>query len=300
MNSPTTFSAMPCFTILLIVFAAVFIGVMIGRRIHGRRVSVPSCGKCGYQVEGLEALRCPECGNDLRIVGIKTPSAPRPIGPVASAIIWTILLPAPALIITNFVSRAVPRHHYLTMDITLGMPLSQAYQGVHISASGEQANGQWQPESLTLALQLADGSMSPKLVVNLPDWKYTVEGSDSSLESGLDNAVDQPSVLSWMATQGLDTNNIAIENEARSIIQQVQALAAGNSSASRSGFNSVSMGSSTRSMMPRWFGLVALTTWLIVWGVGLLVVTRYAKRIARRTLDNRRRFADPPVTRWPS
>ncbi len=278
MNSPVTPSIMPCFTILLIVFAAVFVGVMIGRRIHGRRVSVPSCGKCGYQVEGLEALRCPECGSDLRIAGINTPSAPRRIGPVAAVIIWTILLPAPALSITNFISRVVPRHHYLTKDITFGMPLSQGYQGVRISASGEQANGQWQSENITLALQLTDGSVSPKLVVNLPDWTYTIDGSDGLSESNVDDAVDHRSVLNWMVAQGLDPNDIAIENEARTIVQQLQALAAGNSSASRSGFSSVSMGSSTRSMMPGWYAPVVLTAWLIVWGGGMLLVARYATK----------------------
>ena len=29
-----------------------------------------SCGGCGYAVRGLEALNCPECGADLRKVGI--------------------------------------------------------------------------------------------------------------------------------------------------------------------------------------------------------------------------------------
>ena len=29
-----------------------------------------SCGGCGYAVRGLEALNCPECGGDLRQIGI--------------------------------------------------------------------------------------------------------------------------------------------------------------------------------------------------------------------------------------
>jgi hypothetical protein len=29
-----------------------------------------SCGKCGYQVRGISTLNCPECGADLREVGI--------------------------------------------------------------------------------------------------------------------------------------------------------------------------------------------------------------------------------------
>src|SRR5687768_8193859 len=30
----------------------------------------PRCGACGYIVRGIESLRCPECGSDLRAVGI--------------------------------------------------------------------------------------------------------------------------------------------------------------------------------------------------------------------------------------
>jgi hypothetical protein len=30
----------------------------------------PRCGACGYDTRGLTTLTCPECGSDLRIVGI--------------------------------------------------------------------------------------------------------------------------------------------------------------------------------------------------------------------------------------
>jgi class 3 adenylate cyclase len=35
------------------------------------------CGKCGYIVKGLTTLTCPECGSDLRDVGIISPDHPR-------------------------------------------------------------------------------------------------------------------------------------------------------------------------------------------------------------------------------
>jgi hypothetical protein len=37
------------------------------------RIRVPSCGACRYPVEGLSTFTCPECGADLRGVGILVP-----------------------------------------------------------------------------------------------------------------------------------------------------------------------------------------------------------------------------------
>lgn len=63
---------------LLLVAAGVWL--FLRRRSHGTRESV--CGKCGYVVSGLPTFTCPECGSDLRQVGIgrrrvQTPAASR-------------------------------------------------------------------------------------------------------------------------------------------------------------------------------------------------------------------------------
>ena len=41
----------------------------------GPKVAEPSCRACGYAVKGLPSFTCPECGSDLREVGIDTPGA---------------------------------------------------------------------------------------------------------------------------------------------------------------------------------------------------------------------------------
>ena|SRR5690242_16377075 len=41
-----------------------------------RRVEMPCCRACGYAVKGLPTFICPECGSDLREVGIATPGVP--------------------------------------------------------------------------------------------------------------------------------------------------------------------------------------------------------------------------------
>jgi len=60
----------------------------------------PSCGKCGYGVRGLPTLRCPECGSDLKEVGIR-PGAkriPHPLWLRTIALTFALGLPAAALL----------------------------------------------------------------------------------------------------------------------------------------------------------------------------------------------------------
>ena len=53
-----------------------------------------SCGACGYAVRGLEALNCPECGADLRTVGINRPKggAARTAGIVITIVTALLIL----------------------------------------------------------------------------------------------------------------------------------------------------------------------------------------------------------------
>jgi len=60
--------------ILLALIAAGITLIVLG--LVGRRPRLADggvCGQCGYSVKGLSALNCPECGSDLREVGIERP-----------------------------------------------------------------------------------------------------------------------------------------------------------------------------------------------------------------------------------
>jgi class 3 adenylate cyclase len=52
---------------------------MFARR-HASEADLPTCGHCGYAVTGLTTFICPECGRDLRVVGIVRAGAKRGIG----------------------------------------------------------------------------------------------------------------------------------------------------------------------------------------------------------------------------
>jgi hypothetical protein len=59
-----------------------------------------TCGNCGYCVRGIAGLVCPECGADLREVGIITPNLRHPVPRYVKAIFWSLALPLGALFLS--------------------------------------------------------------------------------------------------------------------------------------------------------------------------------------------------------
>jgi predicted Zn-ribbon and HTH transcriptional regulator len=55
-------------------FAGVMIETILRRRDRAARKGgnylYPECANCGYNVHGLPGSRCPECGSQLRAVGL--------------------------------------------------------------------------------------------------------------------------------------------------------------------------------------------------------------------------------------
>ena len=90
---------MGAFTPNLINFAivAALVGVVfwlvLALRGRGRRID-PACGHCGYRTQGLSSFICPECGSDLREVGIVTWQRPyRPMKIWQALALWLLLSP---------------------------------------------------------------------------------------------------------------------------------------------------------------------------------------------------------------
>jgi|GEM_PF-1875014 len=67
-----SFAALIPLLFLLVIVAGLIVGIVLWSKSGSRPGSGEmACGRCGYQVRGLEQLNCPECGADLREVGIR-------------------------------------------------------------------------------------------------------------------------------------------------------------------------------------------------------------------------------------
>lgn len=69
---------MPDGVIMLAIACAGLAALAISRRFRRNRVTEPCCAACRYPIKGLPAPTCPECGSDLRTVGVLYPQ-PMPV-----------------------------------------------------------------------------------------------------------------------------------------------------------------------------------------------------------------------------
>jgi len=97
----------------------------------------PRCGQCHYIVRGITSLTCPECGSDLREVGIdvgrRRPSGWGPV--VLIAIVWGVLIAIIAQMMWESARRHAPRTADLSYKVMLQKPASGQYLQLTIEGS---------------------------------------------------------------------------------------------------------------------------------------------------------------------
>jgi hypothetical protein len=109
-----------------------------------RKSTDPICGKCGYCVRGITSLICPECGSDLREVGIIPPGG-RGGFRLSRTVLWTFAFPVAAILISILMLNTVlPYAQKEKVDRTI---ICQApYLNLTIQVYGSQLL--WQPRAL--------------------------------------------------------------------------------------------------------------------------------------------------------
>ena len=98
----------------------------------------PACGRCGYFVTGLSGTVCPECGSDLRAVGILAPGDVRQASAVLKLAILALLLPLPVVIGWRIVRPVLPKRYQQMNFIRLEDPRSGEYRRIVIDAFGSR------------------------------------------------------------------------------------------------------------------------------------------------------------------
>ncbi len=215
----TGVDAIPCFLLTLTVGLIVMFVVILVLRKRGGHVGEPACGNCGYAVRGLPTFTCPECGEDLREVGIVTPGhagmSPTMRGAIL-VLLWTLVLPVPALILSTMVVHMTPQRGETRINHSLGNPSSKAYRGIEVQQRVVGSDTSVTSNSVTLTLLPAPGApirieIDP---VNLGYRYRTKSGEEVKADAGLDPG----KLLDWMSQAGIDRQNEQVKLEAAELL----------------------------------------------------------------------------------
>lgn len=167
----------------------------------------PACGKCGYCVRGIEGLTCPECGSDLREVGILTGPHRRPVAPWAYAALWTLALPVGALLISLLLMRTVLPFSRTTKVQRVMFFSAPPYLFTTVNVSG--ASREWQPALANRTpappqvLQLHDLPSGRSMQVDMKTGAYSYRkknGTTVQRSSGMNGGV----LADWLGTCGFN------------------------------------------------------------------------------------------------
>lgn len=102
----------------------------------------PRCGMCGYPVRGLPTFRCPECGNDLRMVGITVVGASAHLNRWQRIGCWTVLFAIAALPLWILARNLIPPR----TTVTWGLMAPRAAYDIKLVASSGWVPGRGQAE----------------------------------------------------------------------------------------------------------------------------------------------------------
>ncbi|MHC4991898.1 MAG: hypothetical protein ACYTGC_13055 [Planctomycetota bacterium] len=246
---------------------------------RGPRVRAPSCGGCGYAVAGLATLRCPECGADLREVGIRTPSPQRgrSVGWVA---IWTLGLLLTATLVSPALRRWVPRRYSTVTRIDVAPQRISSYEGVRAHLVGTGRAGRNRYHRASLQVLLAGNAFSEPMDVDLRDLTYRVRRPDGSWHHG-PGALDGRRLAGWMASMAGESSSAVLAAEAAAILDYLDgARKDGGVSVGRSpALANASVQTTTTAIALPWLSATITAGWLALWLLGgVLIAWRWRAR----------------------
>jgi hypothetical protein len=272
--------------IVILVFAGVFVGAQMAGRLR-KGPDHPACGKCGYNVTGLESMVCPECGSDLREVGIMTPSQrPRPVdlGPLLPMLVWTLLLTGLAVAISGALTTNAPYLRETRVQRVIFAQLSYLQTTIQVEEVGTVTSWGRRSEGKPTHLRLSTGTnRATQLDVDLRDKSYEYwnkGGQHIQRPSGYGaNAIAE-----WLNDAGFSTTDSRLLSRADDIVMLVDQIQTGPN-----GFVTLGKGPNepfgitahpafSFTYSTKWAALALLVFWVMIWIVGIVFIVKRSRR----------------------
>jgi hypothetical protein len=283
------FSAMTLLLLLIAVIGLVWLWVTVARQptVHGA-----TCGRCGYRVEGLEKMACPECGGDFRQVGITTPRH-KEIRPVRFIVLWTLLLGVPAAVMSATALRMGPRILRVTTDLTLASSVGTIPKlALRLRSRGMVGPGPGSRRAFGSTGVAVDQLLGPEgttttirfpVMSGVASRSSTAELSrtgDSSrsplslaLDSGSGSAVDVEKLETWLGSLTAGAAEVELAAEAAELAGLIDAYANQRPHTIRRLTLGSGVSSQSVSVTPLWYKLMLAAAGVGVYAAG---ITLYA------------------------
>jgi hypothetical protein len=185
----------------------------------------PSCGECGYCVRDLPTFVCPECGSDLRVVGIVNAGRWLRWERLRNFVIWSLALPIPAVFISFVLYQTVlPCQKIQLVRRIIFCQYPQLNTTLEVIKTGSQyVRGNAFNASTNVPLMLLNihsnghvNAMS-RLWVDLRTgaWNYDLNGGASVRGTG---GLGQQNLLDWLKTQGFNSSDPSVQKGAADIL----------------------------------------------------------------------------------
>lgn len=275
---------------MIVVLLVTTIGHGVGEawRMRGVSSSMPHCGKCKYIVHAVSSWRCPECGSDLRRVGILKQGDTLPFPQGARLLLWTTFVPGPAMMLAAMLIAIWPQPH----EASLGAQLTAPGRGLQINLQGESFGGS-DLERLHIYSNRYAGSNT--IIVDL-DTK-TIAGPMNGPDEWIDKPADAEHLLSILEQQIAADMEVADQRRLAEDLALIVANAA-ESTNTRGGelrllAGDVLIGRVPSGPKPTAIpALIALVLGVVAWIVGLSTVSRGYDADAQRREQSRKAFMD--------
>ena len=266
--------------------------------------ALPHCRACGYPARGLSTFQCPECGSDLREVGITT-GADKALGLGAFLLAWTLLLIFPAALFTQVVLQELAPHRQhvearldlrpqsgagYTVAIQATVTRSGRGHGGYFSTSSGPPTPVGRPAQVVVTMNRWPPGVAPDAVsVELTNAGRTVTlthdpATDVTRMSGISGQspgaapLSAERIRSLFEHTGLDTNDPERRVEAEALHDILTAVAAGlpRFTTDRYAVGRHITGGGTQDAAWGWgMGLF----WLVVYAAGIVIFVRRRRRL---------------------
>jgi hypothetical protein len=308
-------SSLPIIGLLLVLVCLTGLVYLWVRVLRKPRQVMPSCGHCGYFVEGLQTLTCPECGSDFRKVGINKPDR-HGIRPVLFVTAWTLLLGLSALILTPVAIAYGPRHYRGTMTYSFapyshsfgtvkvqarleitslyslppwapggGGPINYSSSGINglapMTTSLQRQSLVPKPDSLILTMTPSgSGTAGPyEMTVDPGTLHYRLSQTGMKMTAS-NKPLDAEAIEQWLASSGTTSNLPVHMDEATDLFNFIEYVLNRRTSFHTNRFL-LGLGHSVSIDSPSWFGASVWACWVALYILGLRLYLGICRRRLR-------------------